>query len=375
LRRSTERKVVAGVAGGLGEYTGIDPVLFRVVFAVLTLFGGTGILLYLIGWLFLPAGDKLVSPAEALIGRTNVGSNRGRDAAIAVALVVAGLLLAGVVSRGDGGDVLLLVVVVGGGYYLFRNLADRRGGGPPPVVEPAPPPAPYQPYSPPPGTTATLIAPPVPAPVVVAPPPRRERSILGAVTLSALLVVLGITAALDAGGGADPAPEDYLALAVATLGAGLVVGALFGRARWLALLGLPAVVLMMVLSTSGVSLRGGLGDRVYTPTRAALVQDEYRLGVGSLRLDLSQVDFSGQLVRTKVSLGVGNIEIVVPPDTDVSIDGRAGAGQVILFDQTEDGTSVTREMVSYGRDSDEKIDLVLDLDVNLGEVRVDRAYA
>lgn len=372
LRRSSRRKVVAGVAGGLGDYTGIDPVLFRVVFAVLTLFGGTGILLYLVGWLFLPAEDQAVSPAESLIGRGSAGgSSRGRDAAIAVALVVAGLLLAGVVSRGDAGDVVLLFVVVGGTYFLVRNLPDRRGDGPHPVVAP-PPPVPYQAYSPPPGTTTTLTTPVVTPPAA---PVRREHSILGVLTLSVLLVVLGVTAALDAGGGIDPAPEDYVALGVVTIGLGLVAGAWFGRARWLALIGLPALALLIVLGTSGVSLRGGMGDRAYTPARAALVQEEYRLGIGSLRLDLSDLDLSGQLVRTKVSLGVGNIEIVVPADADVSIDSRAGVGQLVLFGDTDDGTSVTRELVSYGGDSDGKIDLVLDLDVNIGEVRIDRAQA
>lgn len=54
LRRSTEDKVIAGVAGGLGRYFGIDPVLIRIAFVVLLFFGGSGFLLYLIGWIAIP---------------------------------------------------------------------------------------------------------------------------------------------------------------------------------------------------------------------------------------------------------------------------------------------------------------------------------
>src|SRR5437764_15351956 len=54
LRRSTDDKVIAGVAGGVGRRLGIDPLLLRVVLAVLVLFGGTGIVLYALGWLLMP---------------------------------------------------------------------------------------------------------------------------------------------------------------------------------------------------------------------------------------------------------------------------------------------------------------------------------
>jgi phage shock protein PspC (stress-responsive transcriptional regulator) len=163
LTRSTQRKVVAGVAGGLGEYTGVDPVLFRVLFAALTLFGGSGVLLYAVCWLFLPADDQPVSPAESLIGRGTSGSNRSRDAAVAVGLIAAGLVLAGVLILGDGRDLALVLVLVGGAFFLIRNLQERREGGPPQPVAPEPPAVAYQAFDT--GiTSATVTAPPAPAP-------------------------------------------------------------------------------------------------------------------------------------------------------------------------------------------------------------------
>ncbi|MDD4990323.1 MAG: PspC domain-containing protein [Candidatus Pacebacteria bacterium] len=55
LHRSKNEKVIAGVAGGLGEYFGIDPVLFRILFVFLILWGGAGILFYLILMFIIPS--------------------------------------------------------------------------------------------------------------------------------------------------------------------------------------------------------------------------------------------------------------------------------------------------------------------------------
>lgn len=72
LRRSTTDKVVAGVAGGLGRYLGIDPVILRVAFVVLTLAGLAGVLVYIIGWIAIPEEKpgELVGTAEHSSGNT-----------------------------------------------------------------------------------------------------------------------------------------------------------------------------------------------------------------------------------------------------------------------------------------------------------------
>jgi len=46
--------MIAGVCGGLGKYFDIDPVIFRIIFVVLVLMGGFGILLYLILVFIIP---------------------------------------------------------------------------------------------------------------------------------------------------------------------------------------------------------------------------------------------------------------------------------------------------------------------------------
>ena len=54
LYRSTSDKMLGGVAGGLAEYFDIDPTIVRVLFVVLTLVGGGGILAYIILLIVVP---------------------------------------------------------------------------------------------------------------------------------------------------------------------------------------------------------------------------------------------------------------------------------------------------------------------------------
>jgi len=66
LERSEANRVVAGVCGGLGEFLGIDPTIVRWAFVIFTLFGGSGVLVYLVLWLLIP------SPAGALVDKKNL---------------------------------------------------------------------------------------------------------------------------------------------------------------------------------------------------------------------------------------------------------------------------------------------------------------
>ena len=56
--------MIAGVCGGLAEYLDTDPTLIRVIWALLVLFAGTGVVLYLILWVIMPP-DLPDSPRPA----------------------------------------------------------------------------------------------------------------------------------------------------------------------------------------------------------------------------------------------------------------------------------------------------------------------
>lgn len=64
LYRSETERMLGGVSGGLGEYFGIDPTLIRLIFVLLTVFGGSGIIIYIILWAILPARSNLNNDPE-----------------------------------------------------------------------------------------------------------------------------------------------------------------------------------------------------------------------------------------------------------------------------------------------------------------------
>ena len=67
LRRSYEDRMLGGVAGGVARYFGVDTMIVRIAFVVLTVVGGAGIPLYLAGLLLIPDEGSDQSIAGALI--------------------------------------------------------------------------------------------------------------------------------------------------------------------------------------------------------------------------------------------------------------------------------------------------------------------
>jgi phage shock protein C len=77
IYRSRDDRVIAGVAGGIGAYLGVDPVLIRISFVALV-FAAVGVPLYLIAWIVIPeAGqseDSAATPSTDYSGRVVVGT-------------------------------------------------------------------------------------------------------------------------------------------------------------------------------------------------------------------------------------------------------------------------------------------------------------
>lgn len=78
LYRSYTDKMLGGVCGGLGEYFDIDPVIIRVLFVVAVLFGGGGILAYIILWIVIPQKPFTIPKAnqESKTDSETSGENR-----------------------------------------------------------------------------------------------------------------------------------------------------------------------------------------------------------------------------------------------------------------------------------------------------------
>jgi len=67
LYRSETNRALAGVAGGLGEYFQIDPTIIRLIFVLLTVFGGSGVLVYIILWILIPSEKNTGKDSEETI--------------------------------------------------------------------------------------------------------------------------------------------------------------------------------------------------------------------------------------------------------------------------------------------------------------------
>lgn len=86
LYRSETCRIIGGVAGGIGEYTKIDPTIIRLVFVLLTIFGGSGILLYLVLWIVVPT-ESFVSTTNDQI-KENIEEMRGKVKGIAMSMKI-----------------------------------------------------------------------------------------------------------------------------------------------------------------------------------------------------------------------------------------------------------------------------------------------
>lgn len=115
LLRSKDDRVIAGVAGGLGKYFDIDPVIIRIAAVVTIFFGGLGVLAYLLAAILVPADDGAGNPAPGSRGHAAVRI-LGVAALILIGIIGFGILVAGALFAtgvGYGLVVVGTVVVLG----------------------------------------------------------------------------------------------------------------------------------------------------------------------------------------------------------------------------------------------------------------------
>lgn len=372
VRSSTDSKL-GGVAAGLATHFGVDPLWVRLGFIALVIPGGFGILLYLVLWACLPdeAGQRPM--AEGLLERL-----KHAPSWVPVVLVVGAVLFFFGTSWWGAHPftVFWALALIAAGIWLYHNDTSRKAlaprspapAGPPvgtslapsagtptgPSVPPAPagsqavyatpfPPAfggygsgvsaPTVPYWTPPRPSAAATAP--------LPEPKRERSPLGRITIAVALVALGVLGAFQRLGVWHPPFRDYPGLALLVIGAGLLVGMIWGRARLLILVGLLIIPVGLVSNLTDMVIHDHAGEFIYTPFTPANVRPEYHLGAGHLRVDLTRFDWTpGTTVRTRILMGAGNLEVVVPDGVAVKLSAHVGGGVIQSFGRQRDGLSV-----------------------------------
>jgi phage shock protein PspC (stress-responsive transcriptional regulator) len=391
LRRITVDRKIGGVAGGIARHLDIDPLVVRVTFVVLTLFGGAGLVMYAAGWLLLP---------EDGVQRQPLGLD---DRSRSVALILAGVLgLCLLVGQWDWfwvpGPLILVALVV---WLVMSRRNENQtahaqsaapsaappGAGPNAVaphqrwgstpVAPAseraetPSAAPaYAPYQA--SYQASYEQPPAPpqATRYVTPPPRNPRKRgpkLFWFTMALAALAVGIVGIVDVSG-APVAGSTYSAVVLGVVGVMLLIGSFFGRAGGLILVGLLAA------AVTGIGLASEKWDSEtveIVPDNSSEVRASYSYDVGEYVLDLTQLtdpeELDGRTIE--MSLDVGELDVVVPKDMDVTVTaGVDGPGGMTLFGEDSGGIDTNDSRSHDG--GDDVPHLTLDLRMDVGHIDV-----
>jgi hypothetical protein len=166
------------------------------------------------------------------------------------------------------------------------------------------------------------------------------------------------------------------------LGGGLVIGAFLRSGRGL----IPFALVLSALTWGLVAAPvdrwqgDGYGELVAAPTTVAALQASYERGAGEIDLDLRNLDLAvppdgnASPVRTRISMGAGDVTVRVPPTADVTLTARAGFGDVRFGDHEDDGPDAHLQVVDdLGTDGVRTgRPLVLDIDAGLADVEVRR---
>jgi phage shock protein PspC (stress-responsive transcriptional regulator) len=298
LIRTRRGRLIGGVSSGLGDYFGVDPLLFRIGFVALAFFGGGGLFLYLAFLLLVPEEGADRAPI-AVFGRS--------WASIAGAAVLfGGAALAIHAAAHDAGSDAN--VAAGAGFVALAGLAAaalwwalRRR----PEVDKE----------------------------------SRDRRLWRCLALGTAMTALAV---LLFGAGAYLAGvEGGLAgWALVAVGAALVVATFMGRARWLIVPAIAFALPVTLVTAADADLHGGAGERVHRPQSIAQVHDSYRLGAGRLEVDLRDVRFPAGDTPLRLRLGVGELVVLVPDDVCVVMRSRIGGGYVGVLDREHGGLDV-----------------------------------
>jgi phage shock protein PspC (stress-responsive transcriptional regulator) len=325
LTRTRDDRVIAGVAGGLGRYFDVDPMIFRIGFAVAAFFGGAGVLAYLAAVLFVPEEG----------GAAEGGRPSGRVIAGVAAVLV--LLLAfqvpffgpwWIFDPGAWIGLTFIGALGVGAFLLVRGLMGR-------------------------GTVTPL-------------------RVLAYFVLGSLAFAAGLCLAfLSAWAGAEGLGE-IVAAVVLALGVVLVVASFTGAtwARWLVVPALVMAAPLGAVAAADLEFEGGYGERYHRPASvAAIPADGYELAAGELHVDLRDLDWQpGRVVDVELDLGAGEAVVLVPEDVCVETDAHVAAGEIDVRGNEAAGVDVDHDVRPPSTAAPR---LRLESDIAFGELRVE----
>jgi signal transduction histidine kinase len=125
FERSRSDRVIAGVAAGIGHHLGIEPIVVRIAFVVLSMAFGFGLVVYLLAWLLAPEEslDAAATPRARILVRPTLGQ------ALGGALILAGVLLLLLVTGFWFGEELAWPVTLAAiGFAILWARSAEEGG-------------------------------------------------------------------------------------------------------------------------------------------------------------------------------------------------------------------------------------------------------
>lgn len=415
-RRSRNDRMLAGVCGGIGRALNIDPVLIRVVMAVLII-TGPGIFFYVAAWLLMPDEGSDRSAAQGLLGdRVRPDHPWLWPAVIGGCVFIAIAMMS---SFNFGKMVPGPLVVLGLLWlFVFRRKGQKKAPGStwchpgvhghsqPPADRQAPPAAqppaygvsaPTQTGPPPPpaGPSSSATQRPQDRPVEPVQPvwteddplglyvdepaaPQRTQAaqppVKGYRGVKSIVVALtGIAIAIAWVAGA--ATQTMLVIGLATLGLGMLLGGFLGRTLALLPLGILLAV-GVALSMLFPSMPRDFSDVKFAATPdqpITATNTTYTFDAGAVHLDLTKATFAPG-AKVVVGGGLGEIVVKVPQNVDVTGNLSAKLGDLNGLGHWKGGNdSMTLDLNDLGADGKAGPQSVeLDLDVKFGSIKVER---
>lgn len=161
-----------------------------------------------------------------------------------------------------------------------------------------------------------------------------------------------------------------LPVAMIAIGLVLLVGGRHVARGGLIGLGIVLTLVALVMSVTPMPFSVTAGDRTHTITDAGQLESSYRLGAGTLTLDLRDLELPPGTTELDASVSMGELIVRVPEDVTVTGSGHMIAGEVVGFGRTIAGVAPRRVLDEPGVEDGPVLDL--QLRTGLGRIEVTR---
>jgi hypothetical protein len=189
----------------------------------------------------------------------------------------------------------------------------------------------------------------------------------GRIALGALAIGAGVLWLLSEADVVDLSLTTWVGLLL--IGLGIAIALTRGSRRGLVVLGIiVALIGVPALLVDDDLFSGGVGESTKRPQTTADLE-EFRHAIGKLTVDLTAPDLDLDDQTVEASIGIGELLVLVPEDTDIRVDAHIGAGNVDALGEQEDGFDVDFEWISGTSGTQE---LRLDLEAGVGDIRIER---